>query len=64
MVQEIDCCYKTPCGWCFKWDKICDLKIGNSPDIYENQVFTKTWIDGVTHKTTSADDHEETLGQN
>lgn len=22
------CCYETPCGWCTKWDKKCDKKIG------------------------------------
>ena len=22
------CPYETPCGWCYKWDKKCDLKIG------------------------------------
>jgi hypothetical protein len=22
------CTYKTPCGWCTKWDKKCDKKIG------------------------------------
>lgn len=23
------CPYETPCGWCSKWDKKCDNKIGN-----------------------------------
>lgn len=22
------CLYETPCGWCSKWDKKCDCKIG------------------------------------
>ena len=22
------CVYSTPCGWCTKWDKKCDKKIG------------------------------------
>ena len=22
------CTYSTPCGWCAKWDKKCDKKIG------------------------------------
>lgn len=22
------CIYETPCGWCTKWDKKCDRKIG------------------------------------
>lgn len=24
------CTYETPCGWCTKWDKKCDKKIGSS----------------------------------
>lgn len=27
------CTYKTPCGWCAKWDKKCDKKIGGGNDI-------------------------------
>ena len=23
------CAYSTPCGWCTKWDKCCNRKIGN-----------------------------------
>lgn len=23
------CPYETPCGWCSKWDKKCDNKIGD-----------------------------------
>ena len=23
----MDCVYKTPCGWCSKWDKECDEKM-------------------------------------
>lgn len=23
------CPYETPCGWCSKWDKECDEKIGS-----------------------------------
>lgn len=64
MVQKTDCCYKTPCGWCSKWDKICDLKIGNATDVYEYRDFAKTYMEGVSYKTTSADGHGETLGQN
>lgn len=77
MVEKTDCCYKTPCGWCSKWDKRCDLKLGNTSDVYENQVFTKKYpypnIDrdfrydtGPTCacNTTSADGCGETLKQN
>ena len=24
----MQCTYSTPCGWCCKWDKKCDKKIG------------------------------------
>lgn len=24
----MQCTYETPCGWCAKWDKKCDKKIG------------------------------------
>lgn len=26
------CQYETPCGWCTKWDKKCDRKIGVGVD--------------------------------
>lgn len=26
------CTYSTPCGWCAKWDKKCDKKIGCGDD--------------------------------
>ena len=26
----MQCAYSTPCGWCTKWDKKCDKKIGNT----------------------------------
>lgn len=26
------CHYETPCGWCCKWDKKCDKKIGCDDD--------------------------------
>ena len=31
----MECAYSTPCGWCTKWDKKCDKKIGcddNKPE--------------------------------
>ena len=27
MMGTINCVYETPCGWCSKWDKMCDRKI-------------------------------------
>ena len=32
------CQYETPCGWCIKWDKKCDRKIGcETPHDKSNQ---------------------------
>lgn len=28
MMGTINCNYETPCGWCTKWDKKCNRKIG------------------------------------
>lgn len=28
MFGTMNCTYETPCGWCCKWDKKCDKKIG------------------------------------
>ena len=30
----MQCTYSTPCGWCTKWDKKCDKKIGESVKPY------------------------------
>ena len=30
MMGTIDCVYQTPCGWCSKWDKKWDGKVGNT----------------------------------
>lgn len=32
MIGAINCVYETPCGWCTKWDKKCDRKIGYQND--------------------------------
>lgn len=52
----MQCVYSTPCGWCAKWDKKCDKKIGCEPPILKmshsmsNEVLA-TIQDGV-YKTT------------
>lgn len=28
-MKKLSCMYATPCGWCSKWDKECDQKVGN-----------------------------------
>lgn len=30
------CLYETPCGWCTKWDKKCDMKIENTEHPYDD----------------------------
>lgn len=30
MIETGMCDYRTPCGWCSKWDKKCDKKIGTT----------------------------------
>lgn len=35
MIGSFNCCYETPCGWCAKWDKKCDKKIGCTDNILE-----------------------------
>ena len=31
----MQCTYSTPCGWCTKWDKKCDKKIGEPTKPYD-----------------------------
>ena len=33
MIETGMCDYRTPCGWCSKWDKKCDKKIGTTTQI-------------------------------
>ena len=30
MDKTTECNYITPCGWCEKWNKKCDLKVGKA----------------------------------
>ena len=34
-IVDKSCPYELPCGWCTKWDKKCDKKIGGYPTIAE-----------------------------
>ncbi len=36
------CPYETPCGWCSKWDKKCDKKIGGGNDTEPRKKKDKT----------------------
>lgn len=47
----MQCTYSTPCGWCIKWDKKCNKKVGNTP--------TNPYKETHTNKTCqSEEDHE------
>jgi hypothetical protein len=43
------CTYETPCGWCTKWDKKCDKKIGREKsDESHKQLPIEDWYDWST----------------
>lgn len=52
MMGTIDCVYQTPCGWCSKWDKKCDRKIGNTGDRCEHQWERASRSHGLVNKRT------------
>lgn len=37
-----DCVYETPCGWCTKWDKKCDVKASDTE--YEPVECAHEWV--------------------
>ena len=42
------CTYSTPCGWCTKWDKKCDKKIGcESPKQLDEEVIYEMKPTGI-----------------
>lgn len=41
MMGTINCTYETPCGWCAKWDKKCDKKIGIYIGLTDNSHVSK-----------------------
>lgn len=59
MIGSANCAYETPCGWCSKWDKKCDRKIGTATQIstkqYEDTYLSVLQVDKIeTHLTDSA----------
>lgn len=42
MMGTIRCTYETPCGWCTKWDKKCDMKIGCDTDNKSQRELTES----------------------
>jgi hypothetical protein len=49
------CTYKTPCGWCAKWDKKCDKKIPEPPVINQYDYLTETPTNKICQ---SEEDHK------
>lgn len=49
----MQCTYSTPCGWCTKWDKKCDKKIGEPVKPYDYLKEAK-----ITQTCASEEDHE------
>jgi hypothetical protein len=47
MIGTINCTYETPCGWCTKWDKKCDRKIGCRPQGNYDGLFKDKSLDIV-----------------
>lgn len=42
------CTYSTPCGWCAKWDKKCDKKIGcGEPSTSTSKNHAQEFIDTI-----------------
>ena len=39
----MECYYRTPCGWCVKWDKKCDKKSGRSYESSEKTSKVNLW---------------------
>ena len=42
MMGTVNCVYETPCGWCSKWDKKCDMR---TPERVQTKCDT---LEGVT----------------
>ncbi len=40
----MQCTYSTPCGWCAKWDKKCDKKIGCGDEKPQRGLRAKTGL--------------------
>ena len=49
------CTYKTPCGWCTKWDKKCDTKIPEPPIINQYDYSKETLTNKICE---SEEDHQ------
>lgn len=55
MMGTINCMYKTPCGWCSKWDKKCD---GKAPEKYQRTKCIPIDDAAVNKMCQSESDHE------
>lgn len=65
MIGSINCIYETPCGWCTKWDKKCDRKIGyESPSNDKYGDIMKPCYDCARRGPRSAPECKECLSEN
>ena len=54
----MQCTYKTPCGWCTKWDKKCDEKIsGRGKRVEINPVDDYSGITPMNKMCQTEEDH-------
>ena len=51
MIGSINCIYETPCGFCTKWDKKCDRKIGASTP---TKINTETKVQDISVSPTDS----------
>ena len=47
MTGTINCTYETPCGWCTKWDKKCNKKIGEDQKLYRPRTQLGLFLDDM-----------------
>ena len=59
MVEAKSCVYKTPCGWCSKWDKECDGRMYSKQHNNSNYDEIPTLDGSIVHKICESDeDHD------
>ena len=53
MLGTVNCIYETPCGWCSKWDKKCERRIGNTGNGCEHQWYQTIYGGGSVNENSS-----------
>ena len=60
---KMSCQYETPCGWCTKWDKKCDKKIGCGTDKPQRGLIAQSGIYDEAIPRSDAQEIIETIKQ-